>query len=306
MKSVLITGANGFLGRNASIYFKSLGYYIIGVGLGGWGRENHKDYGIDKWYGEPLSLSLLKKISARLDIIIHCAGSGSVGFSIENPLEDFRMTVDTTLYILEYIRVYQKQAYLVYPSSAAVYGSKSDILICEDEKPEPISPYGFHKLIVEKLCESYFKIYNLNMTLIRFFSIYGIGLKKQILWDACKKMILNAPSVRFSGTGEETRDFINVTDAIRLMHCAVQSNAPFQIINGAGGIRTTMKSILEMVSHYLGSKSDIEFDGVIRAGDPRFYNADISRANKLNWKAECALENGIKAYTSWFLENKDG
>ena len=297
---VLITGAHGFLGRNSAKFFNSLGYDVTGIGLGTWDDENFKKFGINRWIEDEVSLENLKKLGVNFDIIIHCAGSGSVGNSLLNPLNDFQMTVNSTASILEYMRITGFTGKMIYPSSASVYGIKEKFPIKETDTLEPISPYGYHKKIVEELCKSYVANYNLSVSIIRFFSIYGWELRKQLLWDACKKFSSAAGRVEFYGTGSEIRDWIHVDDAVKLIYKATQSKTGFEIINGASGKGIETKEILSLISSNFGGKHQIEFNGIVREGDPPCYIADISKANALGWKPEVPLQVGMEDYVNWY------
>jgi UDP-glucose 4-epimerase len=81
------------------------------------------------------------------DLIIHCAGSGSVGFSMLHPSQDFDRTVLTTRDVLEYVRLHRPNAKVVLASSASVYGNATTMPICVTESLRPVSPYGMHKQI---------------------------------------------------------------------------------------------------------------------------------------------------------------
>ena len=297
---MLITGANGFLGRNVARYFKSCGFYIVGIGYGKWKTEKYEEYGIGKWVENEVNLENLKRINDDYEYIVHCAGGSSVRYSILDPIRDFIMTVNSTIAVLEYMKQFQPSKKLIYPSSAAVYGLKRNEEIKESEKMCPISPYGLHKKITEEICEYYANMYNLNIAIIRFFSIYGEGLKKQLLWDACNKMISNKNVIEFNGTGNEIRDWLNIKDAIGLIHKVLKKNKKFNILNGGTGIRTKNREILSMISKHYGSLKKIEFNNYKREGDPRYYLASIERVLKLKWSPSISVEKGVAEYVQWF------
>ncbi|MBI5100165.1 MAG: NAD-dependent epimerase/dehydratase family protein [Nitrospirae bacterium] len=303
MRKVLITGTHGFLGRHTASTFKKLGYNVTGVGHGKWENEHFRDYGIDAWFEADITFDSLKTANSNFDIIVHCAGSGSVGDSIKNPALDFQKTVDTSLAVLEYMRISNPEALLIYPSSSGVYGEKDDRPISETEDLAPASPYGSNKKTTEELCRYYSNNFGLRISIIRFFSLYGNGLKKQLLWDACKK--LSKGENTFYGTGEETRDFLHIDDATELIYRLAETNGAFEIFNGAAGRRLTIKTILNMVASELGKNTKVVFDGKCRKGDPRYYHADISKALKLGWCPNVTIENGIKAYIDWYKRNDD-
>ncbi len=167
----------------------------------------------------------------------------------------------------------------------------------------PISPYGIHKKIAEDLCKSYHNNYGINIGIIRFFSIYGEGLQKQLLWDACKK-IYASDQVTFFGTGAETRDWIHVDDASALVGAFSKRLSGYQIINGASGVRTEIKDIVYLLARRFDKKVDIKFSGTVKEGDPSNFWADISDALKLNWEPTVTFENGLKRYVDYFMKLK--
>ena len=299
-KTVLITGGFGFLGRAVAHKFKQLDYRVVGIGRGRWGPEDALVHGFDVWLDANISLFSLMNLKERFDLVVHCGGNSSVGYSLANPLQDFAKTVQGTVELLEFLRVTESKALLVYPSSAGVYGAKDDAPIKETDSLNPISPYGYHKRIAEELLESYSKSYGSRVVVIRFFSVYGPGLTKQLLWDAGAKLRAagNGEAV-FWGTGEETRDWINSADAADLVIAASRSEERFFILNGASGIRVTVRQTLEILKSSMGINSEIVFNGTVREGDPRFYHADVSRSLSLGWQPTTALHEGIQKYTQW-------
>jgi UDP-glucose 4-epimerase len=182
-----------------------------------------------------------------------------------------------------------------------VYGAKDDAPIGIGDAMNPISPYGYHKRIVEELMESYSRSYGIRVGIIRFFSIYGPGLTKQLLWDAGSKLRAAAGSTAtFWGTGEETRDWISSEDAAELVMAVARSEQDFLIVNGASGERTTVREILELLKQALDVNTTVLFNGTVREGDPRFYHADITEALALGWKPAIPLKKGIEQYAQWF------
>lgn len=303
-KTILITGAHGFIGRNVAKHFADAGWTVSGIGHGLWGKEEWRQWGISDWRTADITLEALETYAGSPEIIVHCAGSGSVGRSLSNPLEDFNRTVTSTAVVLEYMRFYNKDARLVYPSSAAVYGSAGDHPIKEKDAIRPLSPYGYHKRMAEELCESYARNFGLKIALIRFFSLFGRGLKKQLLWDACNKFICAESEVRFAGDGEETRDWVHINDAARLIIRLSQIDGGFDIYNGGCGRRVTVREVLGLVAKAFGNKRTVHFSGINKEGDPKFYRADMEKTFSLDWKPEISLEKGIKEYVQWFLEER--
>lgn len=301
-KHVLITGGFGFLGRAVAKVYRQAGWRVTGIGRGRWDVDQAHAHGFDGWLDASVSLSSLMTLDDTFDVIVHCAGNGSVAYSVEHPLQDFEKTVQGTAELLDYMRLTKSAAVLVYPSSAGVYGAKPDAPIAEDEAPNPISPYGYTKRMAEQLIECYARSYGIKAAVVRFFSIYGPGLTKQLLWDASGKLLGNAGgTATFWGTGEETRDWISGEDAAALIMTVAHATAEqrFMIVNGASGERVTVAAILQLLHAELGARSEIAFNGQVREGDPRFYHADMGVAQALGWRPATTLVQGLREYVQW-------
>ena len=303
MRTVLVTGGYGFLGRAVGQKFKREGCRVLGIGRGRWAPAEARSVGFDSWLDADVSVSNLMTFDEQFDTVIHCGGNGSVGYSLTNPLQDFHKTVQGTVELLEYLRLKDSGTLVVYPSSAGVYGAKEDRPIFENDSLNPISPYGYHKRMAEQLLEMHSRTYGTRVAVIRFFSIYGQGLTKQLLWDACGKLVQhkNSGPAVFWGTGEETRDWINSRDAADLTFMVSRSSETYTVLNGANGMRVTVHDTLQMLKRALGSPVEIAFNGLVREGDPRFYHADISRAEALDWHPSILLSDGIQGYVDWLI-----
>lgn len=300
MKKILITGAAGFLGRYVAAIFKVNGFETYGIGHGMLDQHQVKERNLDHWFESTISLQALYLINTKFDVIVHCGGSGSVGTSLDNPMLDFQRTVDSTLAVLEYIRLYNKEAYLIYPSSPAVQGVHGDCPIKESDPCHPVSPYGVHKKIAEDLCFSYRDYFDIEITVVRFFSIYGPELKKQLLWDACLKLSANE-SAEFWGDGTETRDFIHVNDAASFLFLLAENSPYYSVVNCGSGEKTTVRGLVDLLKNKLLSNSEIIFNGKGRDGDPKYYWADVSIAKELGWMPNVSLDYGLQCYADWYV-----
>ena len=296
---VLITGAYGFLGRNTAKEFKKAGYEVAGMGHGKWYFDEYSKWGIDEWFETTITFEALLNINKKFDLIIHCGGSGSVGFSHDNPYEDFQKSVQSTLALLEYIRLQNSRCKFIYPSSPAMQGNLGNIPIKEEMNSVPVSPYGFHKKIAEDLCLSYNRNFQISIGIIRFFSIYGPGLKKQLIWDACRK-IQQSEEVTFFGTGKETRDWIHVTDAASLIHTLSKNLNGYQVINGGSGIPTEIDTVISLLSECFNKPVRITFNGQVKEGDPIYFWADNSKALTMGWRPQININDGLKDYVTYF------
>jgi UDP-glucose 4-epimerase len=279
--SAMVTGAAGFIGSHVLGALVAEGYDAVAVGRG----TAH----------EQLTVRALAPLAEHLSLVIHCAGGSSVGRSVDAPLDDFDKTVPPLAQLLELART--RQARLVLLSSAAVYGHAQQFPTTEDSAPRPVSPYGTHKRICEELCASW----GVPSAVVRLFSVYGPGLRKQLLWDACKKA--RAGERRFQGSGLEERDWLHVDDAVALILAAARAASPeVPIINGGTGVPTSVAQVVAEVFRALGAGAP-EFAGGGRPGDPPRYLADISRARALGWQPRVDVASGIGQYVRWFQEH---
>jgi len=193
---------------------------------------------------------------------------------------------------------------LVLASSAAVYGASSSGAIPESHPCDPCSPYGEHKRIAEMLAVSFARRRGVRVTIVRLFSVYGPHLRKQLLWDLCTRLSKAPRELLLAGTGAETRDFLHVEDAARLLADRAgrspEEDAPGTIVNGGTGVATSVREIAERVVAAWGSVTPVRFTARSRAGDPVSLVADIEAARVAGWTPRVSLSEGVKGYVSWF------
>lgn len=304
--NVLVTGAYGFLGRHMAANFAASGHKVIGCGRGVWAPEEFARWGVSEWYQGDIDVALLRSIEGHIDVIVHCAGGGSVGAAHASPLDDFQSTVAGLYEVLIYIKDYSSATRLIYPSSPAVQGAHDETPFRVDDAMQPVSVYGVHKKIAEELCGEFSKLFNLDIYVARLFSVYGTALRKQLLWDACSKLIENRPSVSFFGTGGETRDFVHVDDVARLfINIATADNPALpRLMNCGSGRATTVAQLVSLLKQRLKVSSEIGFSGQSKPGDPCFYQACLVEAEAFGWTPTLIVEAGLDEYVEWFVNER--
>jgi nucleoside-diphosphate-sugar epimerase len=300
MDKVLITGANGFIGSHIAKMFYSNGYNVVGWDL--------KQGQIDNIHVEKVDLLDMDEIQKSLnsekpEIIVHCAGNADVGKSVKDPCADFEGNVTVTHNLLFSLhQLGMDSTRVVFLSSAAVYGNPKKLPIMENDELNPLSPYALHKQMCEDTCKYFVLNYNMDIKIVRIFSAYGARLKKQILWDMFIKA-QNTRKLSMFGTGNETRDYINVSDVIQAIFL-VATKAPEDenVYNLANGKEITIRTITEMFAKYYGiQQSNIVFTGNAREGDPINWRADISKLKALGYKQSIDIGQGIKDYVEWVV-----
>lgn len=301
---IVITGVTGFIGSYLARYFSERGWSVIGVDRTP--ANNDLLVNLSSFHclklPDPAFGILLKDSSPQL--CIHCAGTASVSQSITDVSADFHASTVLTFEVLDAMRLSAPRCRLIFLSSAAVYGNPPDLPISEDAPLRPISPYGYHKLLCEKLAEEFHTIYGVRTCSVRIFSAYGSGLRRQVLWDICQKA-LNSDKVELLGTGDETRDFVHAQDIAQGI-ALIADRAPFQaeVYNLATGKETKIRDLTEILIAALGRDVEVEFTGTLRAGDPLRWCADITRLSKLGYRPQTPVAIGAADYARWVLENR--
>lgn len=280
MARVVVTGGAGFVGSAVVDELCRAGDHVTVAGLG--------------TTNDPLNARRLAEvITSSVDLIVHSAGSASVSASVTNPAGEHAKTVPVFAALLERVRSHAPNARVVLISSAAVYGNTSLVPTPETAAPAPVSPYGEDKQACEELCRAHGRA----TAIVRLFSVYGAGLRKQLLWDACRKATAGAPM--FAGSGDEERDWLHVSDAATLIvRVAAHTASDAPVINGGAGLGVKVRDVVGQICRELGTEP--LFTGEARAGDPSRYVADIARARALGWQPRIELVRGISDYITWF------
>ncbi len=300
--TAVVLGAAGFVGRHAAMALARQGCRVLGVGHGQWQDTEWRQWGLTNWLEADIGFEALDKITGGVvpQCVVHCGGSGAVSYSYNNPLADFQRATQSTAAVLEWIRLRcADTCRFVLVSSAAVYGDQGDSDATEKSVRSPISPYGVHKAAAESLCESYSRFFGVASSIVRLFSVYGEGLRKQLLWDAMNKF--RCGNNKFFGTGNELRDWIHVDDAAVLLALAGMSRqSAFEVYNG-GAEQATTRNLLDGLALACGHAQGIEFNNEVHKGNPRRLTSDYGHTSLLlNWAPKVRLEDGLARYVSWF------
>lgn len=300
--TILITGCDGFLGRHLASQFSALGARVIGIG-----SQRAPDPGAAlPFRRETISLergALLSLLDGQVpDLCIHAAGPASVPASVEAPLADFSRAVPPALELLEALRELGGRTKFLLLSSAAVYGNPDRLPISEDQPTKPISPYGFHKQMTELAAAEYHSVYGMPVSMVRIFSAYGQGLRKQVVWDLCRRAVSEG-ELHVFGTGGETRDFIHVDDVVHAVEM-IARHAAFagEVFNVATSEETSIGQLAGWVAEEAGLAQPPVFDGTVCLGAPRNWRADTKRLEDLGWVPRWQAEKGLRQTIQWSLE----
>ena len=297
MSKVIITGASGFIGSHVAMRFHELGHEVYGIDI---------DKGVARPYNT-ISMNLRSEQLPQIiqdiqpDIIVHCAGAADVPRSEEDPGLDYDINTSLVHHLLTTLaHLKMTETRFIQLSSAAVYGEPSSLPIKEKAGIHPLSPYAMHKRLAEEICEFYSIRYGMPIKVLRIFSAYGPGLKKQIFSDMYRKYVRNG-CLEMLGTGDESRDYIYIDDLTHaIVKIALSDNKAFDIINVASGVETMIKDVANTFAKAVGlSPEQVVFSNHNRACDPKNWCADISKMKEYGCIPNVEIEDGIRRYVDW-------
>jgi len=292
---VLIIGSKGFIGHHLTSFFRDKNFDV-------WGADVVVDYvNTENYFLIDASNSDFNSVfqENKFELCINCSGAASVPNSMKNPMRDYFLNTVNVFKILEAIFKFQPDCKFLNLSSAAVYGNPQYLPVKETAIPNPLSPYGLHKLQAEHLCKEFSDFFNLKTCSLRIFSVYGAGLQKQLFWDLYQKA-KSGKSFTLYGTGNESRDFINITDLVRAIELVVE-NSDFKadIINIANGREILIKNAVSIFFKNFKEKIDYSFSGDSRKGDPVNWLADTSKLVSYGYTPSVDMTTGLKKYYDW-------
>ena len=299
-KTIIITGVNGFIGSHMAQKCLQAGYWVIGIDIVPCIYMDKMEYYQLDLLHKPMD-EILKQ--SRPYALIHCAGLADVNYSMKYPDRDFDSNVVISRNILYSLKNYSAQTMFLFLSSAGVYGNPDQNPIDEYCEKNPISPYALHKAIVEDMCEYFVKQHDMDIRILRVFSAYGAGLKKQLFWDMGQK-VKQYGRLELFGTGAETRDYIYIDDLVRVIQIIMHAQKEKEIIyNIANGIEVSIRRAAEIFADKCGmNKNAITFSNQTREGNPVNWCANIDKLKTLGYKPEVDIDSGIGKYVEWLKQ----
>ncbi|MBW6451248.1 MAG: GDP-mannose 4,6-dehydratase [DPANN group archaeon] len=311
--SILITGTCGFIGSHLTEKLLSEGNKIIGI-------DNFDDYYLENLKKQNLKIlkkydnfefvqdsilnkDTINKITKNVDIIYHLAAIAGVRNSIQNPTKYVESNILGTNILLDAACKNNINKF-VFASSSSVYGdvAEKDLPVQENHVLDPISPYALSKMHCEHWCEMYSKLYGLNTTSLRYFTVYGPRQRPDEAFTKFITKTLNNETIEIYGDGTQTRDFTYVSDIVDGTILASQNGAG--AYNLGGGSRKPLNDILDTLNELLDNKiNKIQISE--QQGDVKNTSADISKAKKeLGYEPKIDIKTGLQKHVDWCKSNK--
>jgi UDP-glucuronate 4-epimerase len=315
-KMILVTGGAGFIGSHVCDRLLKLGHEIICL-------DNFNDYynpeikrknifhnlRNNKYFLEEIDIidyEALKKIFSKYKIekIIHLAARAGVRPSINKPMLYFDVNVKGTQNLLELARLYDIKTF-IFGSSSSVYGNNTKIPFNEEDITEnQISPYASTKKIGETLCKAYSEIYGINITCLRFFTVYGPRGRPDMAPYKFTDLIYRAEPIEMFGDGSSKRDYTYVGDIVEGIINALEKNYKFEIFNLGNSDPIELKKFISIIEIALNKKAKI-IKKPIPLGDVKITYADITKSKKLlNYNPKTKLTEGIGNLVKWYHLSK--
>ncbi len=292
---VLIIGSEGFIGKHLHRYMKDQGHEVWGADVVTRYADQEKYFLVDASNSDFTSVFR----HCQYDLCVNCSGAASVPESLKNPIRDYFLNTVNVFKLLDAIRNEQSHCRFINLSSAAVYGNPDQLPVSEVAIPNPLSPYGIHKLQSEQICREFYEFHKIPTCSLRIFSVYGPGLQKQLFWDLMKKA-RSGEAFSLFGTGRESRDFIFVSDLVRVIEL-VNEHSAFEadVINVANGEEVFIQDAVSVFFSFFDEEISYSFSGDSRKGDPVNWKADISKLRSFGYQAEIDMPGGLEAYYNY-------
>jgi len=298
---VLVTGAAGFVGSSLSSELLDRGYDVIGVDSyeSGSPEQIAELTGRDRFRfveGDIRDRSLTGRLLSQVDTVFHQAALTSVVQSFDEPVETAEVNCTGTAILLSEAAGHDLDS-IVVASSASVYGSDAPQPVSEDAPLRPESPYAASKCWTERLAMQLEDRLEPDVIALRYFNVYGPGQDPDDAYAAvvpafASRVRDGRPPI-VHGDGEQTRDFVHVSDVVRANVAAAESNRTGETYNVGSGRQTSIKELAELC---VGIASvDVEYEhGPTREGDVRHSCADISKIRAdLGFEPVISLRTGL-------------
>ncbi|MBL8063954.1 MAG: GDP-mannose 4,6-dehydratase [Anaerolineales bacterium] len=310
MAHYLVTGAAGFIGARTSQMLLEQGHTVAGIdNINDAYDPRMKEYRLKglqskhgfKFYRRDISdrsvIDLFK--NEKFDGVINLAARAGVRYSVENPWAFLDSNVIGTLNMLEVCRQFGCKKFIL-ASTSSIYGENPPHPTPETaSSSEPMQPYAASKKGAEALAHSYHHLYGIDVTVVRYFTVYGPAGRPDLAMFRFVQWILEGKPVRINGDGKQSRGFTYVDDIARGTIAALKPLG-YEIINLGGHEVISINDLVTLIEDLTGKKANIQY-GPPNLADMFMNQADVSKAREvLGWDPQVKLREGIGNLIEWY------
>ena len=236
----------------------------------------------------------------RPEAIIHLAARAGVRPSLRDPALYARVNVTGTIHLLEHARQ-QGIGHFIFGSSSSVYGVSSKVPFHEEDPVDrPVSPYAASKRAGELLCSAYHHNYQLPITCLRFFTVYGPRQRPDMAIHKFTRQISRGEEIEVYHQGKSQRDYTYIDDIVQGMLAALERPSGFQIFNLGNSRTVLLTDLIGLLEKTLKKQARVRMMPA-QPGDVPLTYADISRAcSVLGFSPQTPIEKGVPKFVRWW------
>lgn len=316
MARYLVTGAAGFIGARVTKMLVEDGHSVCGVdNLNDAYDLRMKDYRLQQlrdlpgFNFEKVDISDCEAVAAlgstlgQVDAVINLAARAGVRASVENPWVFYATNTIGTLNLLELCRVRGIPKFLL-ASTSSIYGADAPQPTSETaDSSHPLQPYAASKKAAETLAYSYHFLHGLDVTVVRYFTVYGPAGRPDMVMFRFAQWIAEGRPVKLNGEGNQSRGFTYVDDIARGTILGLKPLG-YEIVNLGGHEVITINQLIEMLETRLGKRAQIQQYPFNKA-DMLTNWADVSKARQLlGWEPQVSLQDGVTQLADWYLAER--
>jgi UDP-glucuronate 4-epimerase len=313
MLNYLVTGAAGFIGARTSEMLIEQGHTVVGVdNMNDAYDPRMKEYRLKKlqtlknfeFVRDDISdRAILNRkspiVDRKFDGVINLAARAGVRFSVENPWVFLESNIMGTLNMLELCRQLNCRKFIL-ASTSSIYGANPPYPTPESaSSSEPLQPYAASKKGAEALAHSYHHLYDIDVTVLRFFTVYGPAGRPDLAMFRFVQWITEGRPVHVYGDGEQSRGFTFIDDIGRGIIAALKP-VGYEIINLGGHEVITINNLIKLIEQIAGKKAIVDYGPPVKA-DMQSNWADVGKAREmLGWQPQVSLRDGIQSLVNWY------
>ncbi len=311
-QTTLITGVAGFIGFHIARSLLEKGDNVVGID----NLNPYYDISLKKarleqitsqhdftFYHEDINnLDALKRIFSNHQInrICNLAAQAGVRYSIQNPFAYQESNIGGFLNLLEMVRLFPVNNF-VFASSSSVYGNNKKLpFSVKDNVDTPISLYGATKISNELMAYSYSHLFNIPLTGLRYFTVYGPWGRPDMALFIFTRSILSGKPIDIYNFGKMKRDFTYIDDIVDGTISALKSPFKYEIFNLGNSNTVELMELIKIIEEELGKEAKKNFLPIQPGDVPETY-ADIEKTKKmLGFNPKTSIRTGIRKFLSWY------